>query len=549
MKCVAKQIYEIIKKNKLLFVLTCLIDVMAYGFYATTYTFNVDQLVPEYYNGSILITAGRYFSPLIHNVTNWFTFSPFWATVVMCIFFIFSGLLTAVLINKETDNGYTSISLFLFIMIFESFPAISAQLTYPNINIAISYCVVPIALMILKPFDNKVSIKGFLLSSLLISFAIDMYESFAPVTLTLFFGLFLLKIFNAKVKLSFKNDFLLPTIKVAMMLVAGIILEFIVSKSVCKLVSGEFEYWYTENTYIAWIDSSAGILRCFKRLLVELLSFIVIGSAVDLSCFCFTASVSILFLLAIVKTVKSKGQNGILMFLGAVAVTASAKSLQLVTGRLEETRQLQAIPVFCAIIALLLCENLIKHKYAAFKVAAIAGFVLALSVQTQYMNNVAVKNYERFDYEIDILKEVRDELKKYDTENKAVSFAAQEDFELPEVLTSSDEPPIIAKMYKRFIYCLWNTCIPENFGKAEDFEKQYTNNNVTQWSYISWICGVKRFPVVYRTFERLGLKLIQPEVISEIDAEEYIFEKGEEFKIIDNEDEIYVIFGTKSTST
>lgn len=57
---------DYLKNHSLYAIISSFVIVLSYGFYATKYTFNLDQLVPEYYDGNVLISAGRWAAPLIH---------------------------------------------------------------------------------------------------------------------------------------------------------------------------------------------------------------------------------------------------------------------------------------------------------------------------------------------------------------------------------------------------------------------------------------------------------------------------------------------------
>ena len=51
--------------------------VLAYGFYCTSYTINVDDVFDSFWNGGRLIAAGRFTGYLIQAVTGFMTYSPF----------------------------------------------------------------------------------------------------------------------------------------------------------------------------------------------------------------------------------------------------------------------------------------------------------------------------------------------------------------------------------------------------------------------------------------------------------------------------------------
>ena len=135
-----------IKENKAYDIILLITLILSYGFYATHYTFHIDQLVSDYYNGTTLIGAGRWAAPLIHWLSNWMNFAPFWHTAVMAILLFFSATAWVILFRDVSNGHLTVFASIGFSVFFVSFPVLEAQLTYPVLNIALSYLLVPVSL-------------------------------------------------------------------------------------------------------------------------------------------------------------------------------------------------------------------------------------------------------------------------------------------------------------------------------------------------------------------------------------------------------------------
>ncbi len=472
-----KNCIDYIKKNPLQAVVSFFVIILAYGFYATKYTFNLDQLVPSYYDGDVLITAGRWSAPLIHWVTNWMEYSPFWHTALMMVLFWISGLTWIVLFDRVSMGKISKKSLLSFWAIYPIFPMISEQLTYPILNIALAYVLTPTAIWLIYSFifENETNILHIVVSVLFMVICIDMYESFAAVFLVGIFCVLLIEYFNSNKFSSKPYKYLFNVLfKTVIFLIVTILLDFCISKLICYFTSGSFSFWYSTNTSIDWLkyDNILDAFVWFLRGLI--LKFLILGSG-DLSVFVFDCMVILAMIFAIVGSVKKRSVLPLILYAGLVI---SSISLTFVLGQIVLGRMEQALPVFVAFIWMIF-NNIMSNKKTVSILLSVCTVLLVLT-ETQTINNYSVRNYEIFEYEYSWMRDIGNELEKYDTKNKTVVFVYNDEaMLLPENIRKSKESsnPLYDK-YKKMMCSIWDNILSEKFFLE-------ANNIVWSWNNIS----------------------------------------------------------------
>lgn len=547
-----------------------LVCVLSFGFFATRYTYHTDSLVSEYYDGVKLIAAGRFVAPLLSFVTNWLAFSPFWQTVMMCLFLIIAGLVYAVLIKRESENKFSDEILFCFIMAFISAPLMTGQLTYPNLNIYLSFVLVPLTLWVIRPFDNKITIKRFIAGVLIMIPAIDMYESFAPVFLVSFSFLFLIRYYFGIDREKSTKEYVLFILKRGLFLVGilalAIVIDFAISKIICKLCTGTFEFWYSGNTTSHWLDTTSSFKTSLKKLLCYFIVDCTLATAEYFWSFLYVSGLVFLGFYTIIFAVKNAKKNGVVKtifgILFFVAMFISSKSLDLILCHPAYVTQMQQIQIFTALAFLIFSFVISKFKYRCLRYAGIAVITLIILLQTQTINNYSVKNQERFDYEDNILTSVCEDLSKMDLKNKEVCFYAPEDYSLPKAFLYKSSTNPIAMSYKKVVFSIWDRTVPTfvinffnsyfswvgDFETAEDFLKICSRKNEASTPYLAALPGWSgEHSLTENTFSRKGLKInTVPFNKEKLDAyyKNTEFSNGEKYRIIEDENLITVIFIT-----
>lgn len=511
---ILKECYSFLRSNKRFALCTAITLVLAYGFYATHYTIHWDQLVSEYYDGLLLVSAGRWSATLIHLFTGWMDFAPFWHTAVMCLCLLFASVAWSVLFSEASGHKLTEPVLIAFGTVFVSFPVLQAQLTYPVLNIALSYALVPLAIRFIMRASSgkKRRIRRYLLALILLIFAVDMYESFAGVFLVGCFAVLILQYQFNDGCMKRPKYYVFSVLLASGMILAAIVIDMSASKLINLILSGTTEYWYGTNEYISWFTSD--FFTCVKRLVCSLFCKYVIGS------------LSLPFLLflqiclaggagyCIYASIKKRSALPVLLYAG---LCLSAIALEIIVGHSCPFTQMQTLPVFAAFVAMLLFRLLFKDKRIVLKIAVSCLLIITVFSHTKTINNYAVENYERYSYETSILEDVGKDLLKHDTASKPVALYAN-NYELPKSLRrsrNSTHPTVRA--LQKVAFPFFDKVLPKGYFErmrryyypeiqnTSDLAGEIAKSFTAYRSYLCWVDFADSFP---KTMARLGYTVI-----------------------------------------
>lgn len=524
--------YNYSKRRPIYIILMVVVLFLSYGFYATHYTIHIDQLVTEYYNGNVMIGAGRWSAPIIHIFTNWMNFAPYWHTLLMAILLFASAMVFGQVFMKASEDKLPDYAVLIFSVIYISYPIINAQLTFPILNIALAYLLSSIALWIITS-NEKLKIKNVIITLILLIVSVDLYESFAMVFLVGFFGVMLIKNIFVQEKILFK-EFFKTALKGVLFLLSAIVIDLIISKIICLICCGTTHFWYNSNTEILW---SYGVLDAAIWLVRTLFAFYIIGAHSCFYIFLFDVTVILGTIVFIVLSIKRKSIFPILIF---ICVAVSSLALAIVTGMAPAYSQSQALPAFVAMIIMLLFCMLPNKKYLK-SIFAVLLVIITLN-QTKLINNYAVNNYERYEYETNLLRDVGKELTyHHSVTTKPVAFVVDSNI-LPSSLkeTRNAIHPIVKK-YQNAFEKVFDSVIPNVyfqkmggwFGADIESTKGLADYlSKTPRAYYSFIerTNFKDNIVgdVYGAMNRLGYHLI------DCSEDEYNIAKEMEIENIDN---------------
>ncbi len=502
-----------IKESPIFGVISVLVLVLSYGFYATHYSFQIDQLVGEYYNGTVLIGAGRWFSPLLHFLTASMNFAPFWHTVIMCICLWSGGFIWMLLLKKISDGKMSNSALGVFGILYMSYPLITAQLTFPIIHIALAFGVVGTVLYLLSPLFNgeKLSLCKISLSVILLTTAIDSYESFASVYFCGCAILLIVKYFYGASNLDLKKIVAIVA-KITAIVIMAIGLDFAVSKLLCKAFCGTFDFWYSGSSL--W--GKLGLLECIIWLGRNLIAnYFIVGFA-DFSIFLFVISIFTALVFGVVYAIKQKSIIPVLLFGFLILCTFS---LAIVMGQSPHYRMAQPITVFVAFIGSFLVEKTSNKAIIRYPVLCVVA--IACLNCTQTINNYSVQNYERHLYETEVLRTVATDLLIYSKDELPVVFISDERTLPKEIQLEQTNHPLGRTVKKLGVYICDNYLdglierVTPWYGDIhiennEDFidfirRKNYHVNH----TFLTWSSLNGHFvPDVYRAMEHMGSECI-----------------------------------------
>ena len=490
------------RKNTVKALLVVIAMVLAYGFYCTSYTINVDDVFDSFWNGGRLIAAGRFTGYLIQTVTGFMTYSPFFTMfLALCLYYV-SGLTMAVVINNSTNGKLSANSLFVFWIMFVTYPLISEQIVYPIIILlALGYLMITLSVYLINCFFSSKSVSNILLAVVLIVLSVDFYEAFASVFLTLIMVTVIARFCfsDEGKKVAFKNTALRILIATLILIVA-IIIRFMISKAALFVYYGTTHAGYGGNNQVYW--NQIGVFDCFIWLIRTVFFYYFWAGINYLPIFIFAVCSLLGFIVFFVLSFKRKSALPIFAYALLIAATLS---LNVIMGIAAYYTMAQSLVVFVSFIVMLL-YFLAEKKKKLHTIAAVIICILVLN-QAKTLNNWSVANYERHSYEISVVDNIGQELEKeYDVKNKPVVFIGSDDS--PHIPDQIDERtktglPVVKKLQDAFVG-ISDKVIPERFytsigdfyGKkirnARDlFEyTQYIKNRTSATvSYISWAYG------------------------------------------------------------
>ncbi len=460
-----KKFSDYCKKHVWQCILVTLVETMAFGFHATHYSYHIDMLIEEYYNGTVLIGAGRFSAPLINYFTNWMQFAPFWHTFLMAVMLFAAGLLFGLVLKEASDNKLPDTAVFAFWIVFSTFPLVAHQMTYPILSVILPYCLIGVALWLMLPIINgqKIGALKILSVILLLVISVDMYESHASVYLTIYFAVLLIKYLYCQEKPKFFKGLFLISVKVVLLLGLAIIFDLLISKVVCRIFCGTFDFWYQTNTSIAWTDTS--LLNGIKWLLRELIGQYLIAGVSNYSVLIYDVAIFIGLVITFVLSIKRKNIWLVVLYAGT---SVSSMALAVVIGSAPEYRMAQAIPVLVALFIALIVILLPQKPLVKGTVWCIIG-VLVFN-QTLFINRYTVLNYERHQYENDILQNISRDLQEFSIDKKPVLFVNGEDYEFSDFeSTPLDFNNPISNTYKKVMCSMFDKVIPQTTFKRLDY--------------------------------------------------------------------------------
>ena len=537
-------VLSFLSRNKGYIISVVITLILSYGFYASHYSIHIDQLMPEYYNGSILVGAGRWATPLIHLLTNWMNFAPFWHTALTAIILFCASVAWSVLFSVVSGDKIPQSAQIAFGTVFVSYPVITAQLTYPVLNIVLAYVLVPVSLcqLYLGFADKKHLVKRLVISLLALIPAVDMYESFASVYLVGFFASLLLFFYYDNRTTAGIKDYLVLAAMAVGLLLAAVIVDLIISKLVNLVICGTTKFWYEPTTKIYWLSGAP--IKNLVRFIVMMFTSFVIGSISLPFLLMFLVTVVIGTTGAVLLSVKKRSLFPACIF---IILCLSVVSLPLLIGRMVEFRQMQTLSVFVAFVIMLLFLYCRQNK----KLHIVISCVLVVIVlnQTKDINNYAVDNFERHTYEISLLQDIGKELLEYDTQSKPVVFSA-ENYQLPESLRhSKNEPNLIMTQYRKYSALLFDNVLPKRFydkvrgygyvfRSSEELADQIADSFTAYTSYIGWAYNDNYL----RVMQRLGYSLQSCSAEQKAEARKMVVanDPTSRFRIIENKDVILV---------
>ncbi len=529
---ITKESFEYVRRNKFKTIIVLITMVLAYGFYVSSYTLNVDDVFTSFWNGGRLVAAGRFTGYLVQQLTGIMTYSPFFTMFLGLVIFFVAGLVFSMVLYLASGKKMSDNALFVFWIVFLTYPIISEQMVYPIIVLlALGYLFVALSVYLLDVFFREKKISALVTSVILMILYIDFYEAFVTVFLALMMAVILVKfIYSSEESDKKVSKILLTMIKFVVALVVAIAIRMIFSKVFLFAFYGTTQAGYSGNNSVYW--TQLGIIDC-AIWLIRTVFYRYFWAAVDyLPIFLFVASVVCGIVLSIILTVKKKSAVPVLAFLFMIAGALSLNVLMGIATGYTMAQSLALVVAFTVMLLFVMTEG----KKVEKRIVSICICLLVLN-QAKSLNEWSVVNYERYDYEISIVDDVSRELKNYSIDEKPVVFIGDEKIsQLPEYFENKAESGLtLVKAAQKAFLKASDTVIPQRYfdsiiefygldGEGAqalyDGVKKSRNGSSANYAYIGWcICGESWFTAydktsgygdtTYSLFESRGCELIR----------------------------------------
>lgn len=238
MKIYKENIIEFLKDKKFMIVLI-LVAILAYGFTLTNFSVGVDDLsLDRYVSDTYILSQGRWGTFLIYNILGIREFTPFWLDFVTLGVIVLTAIFMCAFLKRISNSKFKNSSYIIFSCGFISCPVISHFFVYQptKLTVAISNLLVAIVLAIMyENFIDKKNKSLSLISILLLTFSVSMYEACAQTFLVLvFISIFIYLHFNKEAKLKDLASFY---IKAIVNLIVSIIFYFFIKCIIIKVLA------------------------------------------------------------------------------------------------------------------------------------------------------------------------------------------------------------------------------------------------------------------------------------------------------------------------
>ncbi len=531
---------EYLKNNVWQSVIVVVTLVFAFGFKATHFTYHIDMLIFDYYSGYTLIGAGRFSAPIISFLTNWMQFAPFWHTAMMMLILFFSGLIYTVLL-KNTIHYVSNYALFSFWVVFATFPIISYQLTCPILSVVLPYLLIGISLWLLFPIFHgaKITLINLFVSIILITISVDMYESHATVYLTtICFVLFFMYLKNREYSFKTKNIVTI-LVKLVSILVVALVLDFVISKIVCHIFTGTFEFWYKGNTNVYWAENS--FVNTVKWIIREHIGQYLIAGVSNISVLLYDIAIFSGTIISIIISFKRRSVWCVLLY---IACIAASLSLGIVIGSAPKYSSAQSLQLFVPFFVLMV-NSLIPLNQKFIRNTSIVILGIIVINQTLFINRYSFVEHQRFQYENNILTNISEDLEEYSINEKPVLFISDKEYDFP----SFDSTPLnlknpIAEKFENIMFRIYDEIIPQTtykrlnarYGSRVEYDllsaeniAKFFNEDYRISPYIPFnnrntcptVKSAQYIPEIYVALNMLGCELIVSDIAMTTDESAY----------------------------
>lgn len=378
----------------------------------TTFTIGQDDLARSRYSAGQLFSQGRFSGFFISKLFGFDKVEPFREPFTAVVFLFFAAIAFSMALKRACGEKLNKCWYSVFACLFVSYPLINEVFIFKgtNRNIAIGYFIVGIAVLLCQNALKKRRILYISAATFCIIFIASLYES-----LVLAFIVFVCLLLFAEAVLN-DDKIKYPVNRIcvfALPAVIGVALEFLIGKLVIKIFGfNQASAAGNEFSFSGKFSLTNVIYELVRRYIFAGFWYLPIGIFV-ICCIIFAA---FLLYFAIKKKSFYIAICGIGVYFGLFI-------LGLLTEGAMKYRMCQAFALFTAFTIVMISILIAKLLQSKAIVVALCGIIIlsqALSLTDYFMND-----YERWQEEKQVLTNVIDELKNYDTSAKPTVFVGE----------------------------------------------------------------------------------------------------------------------------
>lgn len=397
--------------NKIFIVTIILITILSFGFTITNSSVGMDDTAfDRYYQDKEMLAIGRWGSYLVYQILNITEFIPFWIDFLASSIIMLTAVLWCIFLKKNLEDKLPLGAYIVFATIFISFPIINEIFIFENCNIAVMLGSFLASLGIMVFYENYNNIhkkRGYIISTLILTLAMSMYEACTQIMLVSICITAILKIYTSndkKIKDIFKYLFAGLGI-----LAVGVVLDEIIVKLI----------------YIAGVrasDVADKEIKWGKYGIIEsllLISLNIINSMKNIKYFpvlIFNIISGVGLAISILQSDKKKNWMILVIFIAMFLSNFAISILQLDSVLY---RTCTSWGLFVGIIVMFSYKILSEYKITKI-LASIAICILVLQ-QSKTLNQLFYNDYMRYQKDLHIAYELIYNLEKdYDTSKPLV---------------------------------------------------------------------------------------------------------------------------------
>ena len=379
-------------KNKAFIITIILITVLSFGFTITNSSVGMDDTAfDRYYQGKEMLAIGRWGSYLVYQILNITEFIPFWIDFIASSIIMLTAVLWCIFLKKNLEYKLPLGAYITFAAVFISFPIINEIFIFENCNIAVMLGSFLASLGIMVFYENytKIHKKGiYIVSALILTFAMSMYEACAQIMLVAIFITAILMIYtnrDKKIKDIFKYLF-----SVLGILLVGVILDEIIVKIIYFAGVRASD---VADKEINW--GQYGILESFEIILVDIVC--AMKNIKYFPVLIFDVASGIGLAISILQSDRKKNWMILVIFIAMFLSNFAISILQLDAVLY---RTCTSWGLFVAIIVLMLYKFLSEYKITKILACLVIG-ILVLQ-QSKTLNQLFYNDYKRYQKDLHI---------------------------------------------------------------------------------------------------------------------------------------------------